>query len=312
MSNGNLLKSVKILSEPTRLRMLVLLGEEEVTVAELQEVMGMGQSRISTHLGQLKGGGLVKSRRVGKNIYYSVAESLPDLILGLVEEGKSVMPEVRRDMVALGLAVRKRRDQATDYFNKLAGKFGRTYIPGRSWRGLAHALLRLLPPMVVVDLGAGEGTLSQLLAKRAERVIAVDRSEEMVAYGRRLAEENGVSNIEFRLGDVEAVPVEEGEADLVLFSQVLHHTPSPARAVREAFRIVKPGGQVMVLDLAAHTYEQAKELYAHAWLGFSEVDLHEILRKAGFVEIEVSVVAAESQAPHFRTILATGRKEKIQ
>lgn len=288
--------------------MLLLLAEEEVTVAEMQEVMGMGQSRISMNLGRMKGGGLVRSRRVGRNIYYAAVDPLPELILALLEEGRGQMVEVGRDAVALELALRKRRDRATEYFNKLAGKFGRTHIPGRSWRGLAHALLRLLPPMVVADLGAGEGTLSLLLAKRAEKVIAVDRSEQMVEYGRRVAEENGVENIEYRHGDIESAPVGDGEVDLVLFSQVLHHTPSPARAVREAFRIVRPGGRVMVLDLAAHTYEQARELYAHAWLGFSEVDLHEFLRKAGFADIEVSVVAAESQAPYFRTILATGSK----
>jgi len=201
-----------------------------------------------------------------------------------------------------------RRDRAADYFDKLAGKFGRTYVPGRSWQALAHGLLRLLPPLVIADMGAGEGTLSQLLAKKAKRVIAIDNSEKMVEYGAKLARENGFSNLEYRLGDIEEPPIDPGSVDLVLFSQALHHAARPQRAVEAAHRILKPGGRILVLDLASHTYEQAKELYAHVWLGFSGVELHAMLEKGGFADLEVSVVAREQQAPNFQTILATGLK----
>ena len=93
---------------------------------------------------------------------------------------------------------------------------------------------------------------------------------------------------------------------MVLFSQALHHASRPQRAVESAFRILKPGGRILILDLASHTYEQAKELYAHVWLGFSGVELHAMLEKAGFTSLEVSIVAREQQAPNFQTILATG------
>lgn len=302
----NFLTTVKLLTESTRMRLLLVLREEEVTVAELQEIVGMGQSRISTHLSQLKRYGLAMDRRVGKNIYYSAISEIPIPIVALMDEAQTHLAECPRDKIALQMILDKRKDKATEYFNQLAGKFGRTYIPGRSWRGLAHALLRLLPPMVIADLGAGEGTLSQLLARTAEKVIAIDSSAQMVEFGSRLAETNGVKNLEYRLGDIEAPPIEDMGVDLALLSQALHHTGSPARAVREAYRIVKPGGRIMILDLAAHTFEQARELYAHQWLGFSEVELHEMLRKAGFTQIEVSVFSSEAQAPHFRTILATG------
>lgn len=300
------LQALKLLAEPTRLRLLLLLREEELTVAELQDILGMGQSRISTHLAQLRAVDLVGDRRLGKYSYYQPGPAAAwPVVQVLLDEASAALPEIRTDRTALQLCLRKRSDRATEYFNQLAGKFGRTYIPGRSWRGLAHALLRLLPPMRVADLGAGEGTLSMLLARNARKVIAVDYSEKMVEFGTRVARENGLHNLEYRLGDIESPPLADGEVDLALFSQALHHVPRPAVALREAFRILAPGGRVLVLDLAAHSFEQARELYRHQWLGFSEVHLHEMLTKAGFENIEISLVATEKSPPHFRTLLAT-------
>jgi ArsR family transcriptional regulator len=308
MGVASILQSLRALAEPTRLRLLALLLEEELTVAELQEALGMGQSRISASLGMLRRQGLVLDRRVGKNIYYAAVPAAVAPLRQALSAAVAELAEGERDRQALQLVLNKRRDRAADYFDKLAGKFGRTYVPGRSWQALAHGLLRLMPPMIIADLGAGEGTLSQLLARTAKQVIAIDNSEKMVEYGARVAKENGYTNLEYRLGDLEEPPIESGSVDVVLFSQALHHAARPQRAVESAYRILKPGGRILILDLASHTYEQAKELYAHVWLGFSGVELHAMLEKAGFAELEVSVVAREQQAPNFQTILATGLK----
>ena len=305
---ASIVKWFRILADPTRLRILHLLMEEELTVAELQEILGMGQSRISSGLGQLKRAGLAVDRRVGKNIFYSAHEAIPETVCRLVEEARDEMPETRHDQAALALALRKRKNRAEEYFNRLAGRFGRTYVPGRSWQALSHALLRLLPPMVIADLGAGEGTLSQLLAKNARRVIAVDISEKMVEYGSALAREHGFKNVEYRLGDLEDPPIAPGSVDMAFFSQVLHHASSPQRALEAAHRILKPGGRVVILDLACHTFEQARELYAHVWLGFTEVDLTRMLKKAGFAKIETAIVSREAEPPNFQTLLATASK----
>jgi ArsR family transcriptional regulator len=208
----------------------------------------------------------------------------------------------------LKLVLGKRQDRAGEYFNQLAGKFGRTYVPGRSWRALAHGLLRLLPPMVIADLGAGEGTLSQLLARSAKKVIAVDNSPAMVEFGSKLAADHGMANLEYRLGEIEDPPVKAGSIDLALFSQALHHAASPGKALSAAHRILKPGGRLMVLDLLSHSFEQARALYAHVWLGFSEVELLRLIERAGFRDAEVAVVSREARAPHFQTLLATARK----
>src|ERR1700749_2349582 len=136
-------------------------------------------------------------------------------------------------------------------------------------------LFALVPPMVIADLGAGEGTISQLLAKRAKKVIAIDNSEKMVEYGSALAKKHGFANLEYRLGDIESPPIEPESLDLALLSQALHHPVSPARAVAAAHALLKTGGRVAILDLHAHQFEQARELYADTWLGFGEAQLHE-------------------------------------
>jgi ubiquinone/menaquinone biosynthesis C-methylase UbiE/DNA-binding transcriptional ArsR family regulator len=304
---------LRLLADPTRLRLLLLLEQEELSVAELQNICGMGQSRISSHLAQLKRAGIVEDRRAGKNVYYGLAKReernptrahVHELMRTLAHE----LPETARDRTALKLALRKRQDKAREYFDELAGKFGRNHCPGRSWQALAHTLITLLPPLAVADLGAGEGTLSQLLAKTANKVIAIDNSPKMVEFGSRLAKQHGFTNLEYRLGDIEDPPIKESSINLAIFSQALHHAIHPKKAIAAAHRILKRGGRVVILDLLSHRFERARELYADHWLGFSEVQLHQFLEQSGFKKIEVMVVSKEKESPHFQTIFATGVK----
>ncbi len=293
---------------------MLLLQAEELSVAELQEILGKGQSQISTHLAQLKQAGLVEDRRTGRNIFYRLKseeaeeEQARAGLLALLRTAALEIPEAAEDREALENILAKRSDKMRSYFDSLAGKFGREYLPGRSWKGLAEVLLRLMPEMVIADLGAGEGTFSQLLAQRAQRVIAVDNSEKMVDFGASLAREHGLSNLEFRLGDMEAVPIEGGQMDLAFFSQSLHHALHPERAVAEAWRILKPGGRIAVLDLARHQFEEAREMYADVWLGFSEVELRRHLKAADFVNVQTAIVHRESEPPYFETVCALGEK----
>lgn len=303
----SLLKSLRLLSDPARVRMLLLLEQEHLSVVELQQVVGRGQSQISTHLAQLRAAGLVEDRREGKNSFYSLAADARS-VLPVLHEAAAEIPEAAADTEALRLVLDRRKDRMRSYFDALAGRFGREYLPGRSWQGLCEALLALLPPLIIADLGAGEGTFSQLLARGAERVIAVDSSEKMVQFGSDLAARHGLTNLEFRLGDMEACPIPDGLVDLVFFSQSLHHAQHPERAIAEAWRIVKPGGRIVILDLLRHQFEEARELYADTWLGFSEVDLRRFLGDGGFRDVESRVVHREPEPPFFETVLALGRK----
>jgi ArsR family transcriptional regulator len=306
---SSVVKTLRLLADETRLRILLLLRQEELSVVELQDILGMGQSRISTHLAQLRQAGLVQDRRAGKNSYYTFTQDRAAMELSrILDAAARDLSVAAADARALALALARRQDKAREYFNQLAGKFGRTYCPGRTWQGLAHLLLALAPEIVIADLGAGEGTLSQLLARRARRVIAVDHSEKMVAFGAQLAREHGLKHLEYRLGDIEAPPIADASVDLAILSQALHHARSPARAVQAAHRILKPGGRLAVLDLLAHQFEQARELYADEWLGFTEAQLFDLLSQAGFSRVEVGVVARDEQNPQFHTVLATGIK----
>ncbi len=305
------LNFLRTLSDPTRVRLMNLLQSEELSVAEIQEILGMGQSRISTHLAQLKRAGLVQDRRVGKNIYYSWSQAGPikePELRSLIGLAVTDMPEAISDRSSLQHVIAKRKNRTREYFNKLAGKFGRSYCPGRSWQALAYVFLTTMPAVDVADLGAGEGSLSQILAKRARKVIAVDLSERMVEVGTQLARELGFNNLEYRLGDLEEPPIADSSIDLAIFSQALHHANSPQKAIAAAGKILRPGGRIVILDLLAHGFEQARELYADLWLGFNEVELVHLLDQAGFRENEVEVVSKEMNSPYFQTVLATGVK----
>lgn len=302
-----MLKSLKLLADPTRLRILLLLDRDSLSVADLQELLGMGQSRISTQLSQLKAEGLVSDERSGKNNIYR--SSMAPELSALAEKAASEIPEVSKDETALRHLQRKRQDRARNYFDELAGKFGRDYVPGRSWKGLAEALIKVMASGTVADLGAGEGTLSQLLAQRAEKVIAVDLSPKMVEFGAELAKQHGLTNLEYRLGDLEEPPLEDQSLDLAVLSQALHHAAHPEKAVAAAFRALKPGGRLVILDLVQHNFEQARELYADTWLGFGEGELAAMLEKAGFKQIETAIVDREPEPPHFQTLLAVAQKE---
>jgi len=303
---ASILKSLRLAADPSRLRLLLLLEREELSVAELQEILAQGQSRISTHLAQLKQAGLVDDRRTGKNAFYRL--TAPAELMDLLRQAEAEVPEAAEDLQSLRLALRKRQDQMRRYFDELAGKFGRQYVPGRSWKGVAEALLKLMPPMVIADLGAGEGAISQLMAQRAKRVIAIDNSEKMVEFGAGLARQHGIGNMEYRLGDLEDVPIRSATVDLAFLSQALHHARHPQRAVEEARRILKPGGRIAVLDLNRHHFEEAREMYADVWLGFTELELERYLKGGGFKNVETAVVYRETEAPYFETLLGTGEK----
>jgi ubiquinone/menaquinone biosynthesis C-methylase UbiE/predicted transcriptional regulator len=306
------LKALRLLGDESRLRLLLLLDREELSVAELQEILGMGQSRISMHLSQLKQAGLVEVRRAGQKSLYRVTApaGARTMVAEVLRRGAAEIGAASEDEAALRLVQRKRKDKLRGYFDSLAGRFGRNYLPGRSWQALAEAFLRLAPPLVIADLGAGEGTLALMLARRAQRVIAVDNAPKMVEYGAQIARRHRVRNLEFRMGDLEELPLAAAEADVALFHQSLHHALHPGRAVAEAFRVLRPGGRIVILDLLKHSFDQARELYADVWLGFSQVELMRLLRAARFRSPDVSVVSREQQPPHFETVMAVAEKAR--
>jgi ubiquinone/menaquinone biosynthesis C-methylase UbiE/DNA-binding HxlR family transcriptional regulator len=305
-----MLKALRLLGDKARIRILRLLASEDLSVAELQEILGMGQSRISMQLSQLKQAGFVEVRRSGqKSIYRLISPTgVGTILTEVLEQSRAEIPECGHDDEGLRLVLNRRKDTLRTYFDELAGRFGRSYVPGRSWKALAEMLLRLLPPLVIADLGAGEGTLALMLAQRAERVIAVDSSGKMVEYGAELAARNGITNLEYRHGDMEELPIASAEIDLVFMHQALHHALHPGQALIEAWRILRPGGRIVLLDLLQHDFEAARDLYADVWLGFSQAEMVVWLRQAGFERIDISVVDRAAESPYFETLMAIAEK----
>ncbi len=301
---------LQLLSDSTRLRMLRLLGQEELSVAELQEILEMGQSRISSHLSLLRRNQMVLDRKDGKKTFYALSlEDSPkyDLVrLSLKDHSEEDFWE--SDQSGLLRILDRRRRESEKYFDEVADRLGKNYVPGRSWESIGHFLFRLVPKITIADLGAGEGMISQLLAKRAKKVYCIDSSKNMVRLGSELATKKNLLNLSYKLGDIEDVPLAPESVDLALMSQSLHHAQRPQRALSEAYRILKPSGQLVILDLKKHQFERARELYGDMWLGFGENDLYGMIRSAGFMKAKVETISRELARPYFETILGTAEK----
>jgi ubiquinone/menaquinone biosynthesis C-methylase UbiE/DNA-binding transcriptional ArsR family regulator len=305
----SIVKILRVVADPNRLRILLLLKAEELSVAELQEILVMGQSTISTHLSQLTQAGLVEDRRIGKNSLYRLTTGNGnDVLADLLARAQKEIPEAVPDRATARRVVKKRQDKMRAFFDSVAGRHGKDYVPGKSWKAMAEALLRLMPPQVIADLGAGDGSFSLLLAQSATKVLAVDSSAKMIEFAREQAQRHHVKNVDYRLGDMEELPIDDASVDIVFFSQSLHHGLHPDRAICEAARVLKPGGRIAILDLAKHRFEEAREIYADEWLGFSETELESMLDRAGFIKPHTSIVYKEDKTPHFQTLLAVALK----
>lgn len=302
---------IKLLSDSTRSRILFILKSEELSVAELQDVLDMGQSRISSHLSLLRQANLLIDRKEGKKTFYALNDTLEAPLKDLVHSILSSIDkelEVTNDEKNLKRVLGKRKQQAEDYFNSVAGRLGKNYCPGRSWEAIGHLLLFLTPKLTIADLGAGEGLVSQLLARGAEKVICIDNAPKMVEFGKDLAKKNDIANLDYVLGDIESIPLDNESVDVALLSQALHHAVHPQIALNEAYRILKPNGRLIILDLLEHDFEKARELYADVWLGFSENKIYQMLKEAGFKHIESNIIAREAVEPHFQTLLSSAIK----
>lgn len=302
---------IKLLSDSTRSRILAILKNEELSVAELQDVLDMGQSRISSHLSLMRQANLLIDRKEGKKTFYVLNEALSESLNDLIESilvAISDSEDVRLDRENLKRVLEKRKQHAEEYFNSVAGRLGKDYCPGRSWEAIGHMLLLLTSKLTIADLGAGEGLISQLLARGAEKVYCVDNAPKMVEFGKALADKNKLTNLEYVLGDIESIPLKDSSVEVALLSQALHHANHPQKALKEAFRILKPNGRVIILDLLEHDFEKTRELYADIWLGFSENKLYQLLKESGFKSIEMNVVSKEETEPNFQTILASAIK----
>ncbi|MCC6809728.1 MAG: ArsR family transcriptional regulator [Deltaproteobacteria bacterium] len=302
---------MQLFGEPTRLRLLVLLEANELTVAEITTVTELAQSRVSTHLGRLRDAGVLRDRKAGTATYYSFTEAtladdakkLWHAARGALDDGHFASDRGRRDAL-----IRSRAGAA--WPEAFAGEMERHYSPGRTWEAYARGLLGLLSLGDVLDVGSGDGAIAQMLAPRSKSVTCIDRSEKMLVAAKARLE--GQKNVRFQQGDAHELPFEEHTFDQVLLFNVLSYAHKPARAVSEAARVMKPGGKLVAVTLAAHDHSELVASYQHVNLGFTEAALTKLLKGAGLEVDHVGVVMREKREPHFHVLTAFAEKARAR
>ncbi len=303
---------LRLLGDETRLRLLRLLAQESLNVSELTAILGVAQSGVSRHLGLLKDAALVREQRTGTFSWYRLDEALLDaagphagLWAWLTSRFDAATAVTKADDVRLAEVRRVRREEFRDHGGD--GQENKQLVPGRSWAAWSRALGLLMPPLDVADLGCGEGYLTIEAARWAKRVIAIDRSPDVLKRGKELARRRGVKNITWKRGELQKAPIDDASIDLVLLSQALHHADEPGAALKEAHRILRPGGRVLLLDLREHGEAWVMSALGDRWLGFNDRSLEKLIAGTGFTDTIVRVGASRTGDP-FAVLIAAGTK----
>jgi ArsR family transcriptional regulator len=296
---------LQLFADPTRVRLMALLEHEELTVAELVEVVGLAQSRVSTHLGRLRDAGLLRDRRAGSSTYYRVRDDLPDAArlwrLLRTEVRDATLDADRRRAEAL-IRERSGRGEGTGWADSVAGQMERHYSPGRTWESYARAFLGLVRFGDVLDLGSGDGAIAELLAPRARSLTCVDRSPRVLAAARdRLSTVEGVR---FVLADAAALPFAPGSFDEVLALNVLNSVGERVRVLGQAAPLLRPGGRMVVAAVAPHGHAEVTAGYGHRDSGVDPASLRQELEAAGLRVDHCGITSRERRRPHFEVVHA--------
>ena len=298
------------LADPTRGRILLALEQHELTVSELCAVLALPQSTVSRHLKLLADEQWLTTRQEGTSLFYSRNERLDsaaERLWSVVAEDLRSTPDQQRDLTRLTDVLAQRRSKSREFFAGAAGSWDelRAELVGTAVGG--GALLGLLDPdWVVGDLGCGSGHLTALLAPFVRRVVGIDAAEGMLAQAnKRLSE---TTNADLRLGELEALPIDDNALDAAVLSLVMHHAPDPRRVLDEAHRVLNAGGRLLIVDLLPHERVEYREHMGHVWLGFSGAQVSEWLKAAGFSKVNVVSLPTDPSVKAPALFVATGQK----
>ena len=306
MDLGSTTALLRLLSDPTRVRLLALLEREELTVAELSAVMRLAQPRVSTHLAKLKEAELVRDRRAGVSAYYRVNTELDARSAALLHSLHANVDDGLLDDDARRLpTVLARRARTEGWADSVAGDMERHYSPGRTWEALARALTGLIEVGDVLDIASGDGVLAELLAPHANSILCLDASERVVTAARKRLKAQ--RNVEVSLGDMHALDLGDRRFDLVLLMHALTYSDQPAKVIAEAARTLKPGGRLLATTLARHAHRNTVVPFDHRNLGFRDEELREFARKAGLKVLSCERVTRERRPPHFEVLSLLAR-----
>ena len=306
----DLLRIFKALADETRLRLLRLLVRGPLNVNEILLILAMGQSRISRHLKILSDAKLLTNRREGTWVYYqsNVGKDFKfaDEILSLLHRHEQELPHYSSDLQGLEQVVDQRRHKTRNFFDNISDPNDlHDTIDGQQFREL---VLNHVPSdcEIALDLGTGAGLLLPDLTSRISKVIAVDSSKTMLNMAQN-AVDDGQNKCDFRLGDLSHLPVADGEVDCVIACMVLHHISTPQNCLREAYRVLKKNGTLLIVDLFRHQDDSLREKMADLWFGFLPDEIEDWLKHEKF-SIEHSQVLGNPE--EFRSLLFKARKEE--
>lgn len=298
---------LRLLADPTRVRLLALLEQEELTVAELAAVLHLAQPRVSTHLAKLKEAGMVRDRRAGVSAYYRAnmeGDATQRALLASLRD--SIDDTLLREDAERVPHVLTRRALGEGWADTVAGDMERHYSPGRTWETLARALLQLLATGDVLDIASGDGVTAELLAPHAHSMVCVDSSERVVeAASKRLRK---YDNVRVRHGDMHALNLGRQRFDLVLMLHALTYAEHPSKAVAEAARVLRSGGRLLAVTLGRHDHRSAVEPFDHRNLGFRNEQLAGYAKAAGLDVVSCTRLSRERKSPHFEVISLLARK----
>lgn len=289
-------EAFRALGDPTRLRILRLVGEAKLNVSEVVSLIGVAQSSVSHHLARLKNLELIREERQASFTYYSLAIDASDPRWPLISLAREASDE-HGDQARLTELLQRREDRQT--LNE------KLLEPGQSWRLWATALSSLLPPLEVVDFGCGSGVMTVELARWAKHVTAIDRSEAALAQAAERAQR--LDNVTFLNADLSALPASVKKQDLVIISQSLHHVEDPRAVLAQALRVLKPGGKAVVLELMPHQEQWVQTRLGHRHLGFDPAALQALMGDVGFQKLELVPSARDGTTP-FRAFLVSGSR----
>ncbi|TCV97037.1 ArsR family transcriptional regulator /transcriptional regulator [Luteibacter rhizovicinus] len=298
---------LRLLADPTRVRLLALLEREELTVAELAAVLHLAQPRVSTHLAKLKEAELVRDRRAGVSAYYRFNGEADPTLHTLVTSLRDTINDalIREDAERLP-SVLAQRARAEGWADTVAGDMERHYSPGRTWETVARSLLQLLETGDVLDIASGDGVTAELLAPHARSIVCIDSSDRVVEAARtRLS---SYKNVEVRQGDMHALDLGADRFDLVLLLHALTYSEQPAKVFEQVAHVLKPGGRVLAATLGEHDHRAVVEPFDHRNLGFSCTGLRAMAVDAGLEVISCERLSRERRAPHFEVISLLARR----
>ena len=292
----------RLLSDSTRLRLLMLLDREELSVAELSAIAQLAQPRVSTHLAKLKEAGLVNDRRQGVFVYYRMAGNIDDSSLSALWEllrNNTDDPLIQQDIDRIP-QVLSARGGHSNWADSVAGDMERHYSPGRTWEATTRAMVQLLDLGDVLDVASGDGVLAELLAPRARSITCLDISDRVVEAGKKRLK--SFSNVSFEPGDMHDLPVEDESFDTILLMHALTYTSQPQKVFDEASRVLRPGGRLLAVTLQKHAHKSAVNAYNHLNLGFTEKQLRKFCTQSGLDTLSSKMSAIEKRTPNFEIL----------